>query len=268
MTNTILNLNLQLYPRRGVLIDLQKDWRQISIPHLLRQHVPTYYRWSTELDKEDRFFSLHPNILRAFQDRKLASKDGKIYSFQMPEFMAEFEKMKDYDEFFQERVFNGSASPGIELSETGIYAVVDFQGWMYRPIPLHTAKEFVTQFGSHIVHYNGRMSVIFWHWEALSNKASISPPAGLPQEGADDKVVWGHLEIHEIHHSFYAPFDHQKFDLNGFPDYGTTTTESRGLRLTGNSQQASVDRPPRNWVEAVTLSADPSSCSSSSRGVG
>jgi len=150
--------------------------------------------------------------------------------------MAEFEKMKDYDEFFQERVFNGSVSPGIEFSETGIYAVVDFQGWMYQPIPLRTVKEFVTQFGSYIVHYNGRTSVIFQHWEALSDKASILPLAGLPQEGADNEVVQGHLEIREIHRSFYAPFDCQKFDLNGFPDYSTTTTESRGLRLTGNSQ--------------------------------
>ena len=77
----------------------------------------------------------------------------------MPEFAAAFEKMKDYDELFQQRVFDGSVAPNIDFSEDGHYGVVDFQGWMYQPIPLATAREFATQFGSHVVHYNGRTSV-------------------------------------------------------------------------------------------------------------
>lgn len=187
--DTILNLNLQLHPKRGVLINLQKDWRQISIPHLLRHQVPTYYRWNAELDKEDRFLSISPTILKAFKDKRWASEDGKVYAFQMPEFVAQFKKMKDYDELFQDCVFNGSVAPGIDFSEKGHYAIVDFQGWMYHPIPLRTAKEFVTQFGSCIVHYNRRTTLIFRRWEALNDEAAISPPAGSSQEGADDELV-------------------------------------------------------------------------------
>ncbi|KIJ90334.1 hypothetical protein K443DRAFT_116728 [Laccaria amethystina LaAM-08-1] len=265
--DAIYDLDLQLYPRRGVLLNLQKDWRQINIPHLLRQRVPTYYKWNAELDKESRFLSISPTILKAFEDKQLASGDGKVYSFQMPEFAADFEKMKDYDEFFQERVFDGSVAPGIDFPEDGHYAVVDFQGWMYQPIPLRTAKEFVTRFGSRVVHYNGRTSVIFRRWEALSDEASISSPAGLAQEGPDNEVVRGHSEIREIHCSFYAPFDRQKFDLNGFPDYGPTRSNLNRLDSASSSHRASVNRPPRNWVEAITLNASPSTRSSSSGGV-
>jgi len=166
------------------------------------------------------------------------------------EFTAEFEKMKDYDELFQDSVFNSSVTPGIDFPETGHYvveyciladaysihwvfgvllrcsrvvtqvdshiasclyilsqyyhfacvrarsgsarpspAVVDFQGWMYQPIPLCTVKEFVTWFSSHIVHCHGHTSIIFRCWEALSDDASIPPPAGLSQEGLDNEVV-------------------------------------------------------------------------------
>jgi len=191
--------------------------------------------------------------------------DGKVYSHDMLEYASDFETMKGYDEFFQHRVFDGSVAEGIVFSEDMHYAVVDFQGWMYRPIPLRTAMEFVTRFGSHIVRYNNRTSVIFRRWEALDDQASISPPAGTPQEGTDDEAVRGHLEIREIHHSFFAPFDRQKFDLNGFPDYGPSSASSVTNSRLGTAHHPS-ECPPRNWVEAVAQSASSSSRSSSAGG--
>lgn len=197
--DTIIDLDLPAYPRRGVLIDLQKDWRQISIPHLLKQRVPIYIRWNKALDHEERFTSISPRILRAFAEKRHVAMDGKVFSYHMPDYAADFDIMKGYDEFFQDRVFDGSIAEGIEFSDDIHFGVVDFQGWMYRPIPLRTAKEFVTQFGSHIVRYNNRTSVIFCRWEALDDQASISPPAGMPQDGTDDELVRGHLEMREIH---------------------------------------------------------------------
>ena len=44
VVNTVADLQLDSYRKRGVLVDLERDWRQISIPHLLRQRVPIYYR--------------------------------------------------------------------------------------------------------------------------------------------------------------------------------------------------------------------------------
>ena len=265
--DAILDLNLHVYPKRGVLIDLHKDWRQISIPHLLRQRVPVYIRWNDALDQEERFTSISPRILRAFEDKRKASMDGKVYSYHMPDFAADFEIMKGYNEFFQHRVFNGSVADGLSFSEDIHFAVVDFQGWMYRPIPLRTAMEFATQFGSHVVDYNGRISVIFRRWEALDDQSSISTPAGIPQEGTDDELMRGHWEIREIHRSFYAPYDRQKFDLNGFPDYGSNSTPLRVSSRLSNASHSS-ERPPRNWVEAITQSASPTSRSSSSGGAG
>lgn len=193
--DAITDLNLPNYERRGVLIDLQKDWRQISLPHLLKQRVPTFIKWSEELDNEDRFLSISPCILHAFEEKRRSAPGVTILAAHMPELAADFDILNDYDELFQLRVFNGTVAPNIEFRDDWSYAVVDFQGWMYRPIPIRTAREFVTRFGSHIVHHNDHTTVIFRRWEALHDKASISPPAGTPNEGSDDEIIRGHLEI-------------------------------------------------------------------------
>ena len=174
--------------------------------------------------------------------------------------------MKGYDKFFQHHVFDGSVAQGIEFSEDMHYAVINFQGWMYCPIPLRTAMEFITQFGSHIVQHNDRTLVVFRRWEALHDQASISPPAGTPSEGTDTEVVRGHLEIREIHQSFYVPYDQQRFDLNGFPDYRPSPSRAE-INNSPNKAQHSAGRPPRNWVEAIAHSASSTSRSSSSGGL-
>ena len=265
--DAIIDLNLSRYERRGVLIDLRKDWRQISLPHLLRQRIPTFIKWSEELDTDDRFLSISPRILHAFEERRTSTAGGVILAAHMPELAADFDRMKDYDDLFQLRVFNGAVSPNIEFRDDWSYAVVDFQGWMYRPIPLRTAKEFVTRFGSHIVYHNKRTTVIFRRWEALYDEASISQPAGTPNDGLDHEIIRGHLEIREIHRSFYAPYDRQKFDLNGFPDYGIEATPADPQAGITPMEQSLNVRPPRTWVEAMHRVTRPSSRSSSSGGV-
>ena len=252
VVNTVADLQLDSYRKRGVLVDLERDWRQISIPHLLRQRVPIYYRWTELLETDDRFLALSPTILRAFQSKQEASVDGKVFTVDMPEFAPQFEKMKDYDEFFQHRVFHGKQAEGLEFNESWHYAVVDFQGWMFRSIDMPTAFEFAKRFGSHIVQRGDRTSVIFRRWEALSDEASIIWSAGV-DSSANAAAAKGSIEIREIHRLFHAPIQNQQFDLNGFPDYGPALRRDTagGARLT--------------WVEAMS-NGDRSSSRNSSSG--
>jgi len=169
----------------------------------------------------------------------------------MPEFAPQFEKMKDYDEFFQWRVFNGKRVEGLEFNESSHY-VVDFQGWMYRPIDATTAFEFAKRLGSHVVQRGDRTSVIFRRWEALSDEASIIWPTST-SSSTNTEVVRGSMEIREIHRSFHAPVQNQRFDLNGFPDYGAAMKRDR----TGGA--------PLTWVDAMS-SGDKSSSGNSFSG--
>lgn len=127
-----------------------------------------------------------------------------------------------------------------------MYTVVDFQGWMYRVIPLAIAREFAKRFGSHFVVRGGRQSIVFRQWEVLDQEefgATVN----------DDELVRSQIEIREIHRSFYAPLDRQKFDDNGYPDY---------------SKEANVPSAtthcPISWLEAMTSSSHSPSRSSSS----
>jgi len=250
--DTIADLQLDRYEKRGVLVHLEKDWHQISIPHLLHQRVPIYYHWTEALEADNRFLTLSPAILRAFQSKREVSVDGRVFAADMPEFAPQFEKMKDYDEFFQRRVFNGKRVEGLEFNESSHYGVVDFQGWMYRPIDATTAFEFAKRLGSHVVQRGDRTSVIFRRWEALSDKASIIWPTST-SSSANTEVIRGSMEIREIHRSFHAPVQNQRFDLNGFPNYGAVTKRDR----TGGA--------PLTWVDAMSSGDKSSSGNSSSR---
>ena len=253
IVDIIADLQLDRHERRGVLLALERDWLHINIPHLLHHRVPVYYRWSEALEADERFLTLSPTILRAFQSQREATNNGKIFAIDMPEFAPQFEKMKDYDEFFQRRVFSGKPADGLTFEEDWDYAVVDFQGWMYRPIDLTTALEFAKCFGSHIVRRGNRTSAIFRRWEALTDEASLVRSPGVLSVSVNSEIVRGSIEIREIHRSFYAPVQNQKFDLNGFPDYGSGL--QRGL---------ATGMRPVSWVDAMSNTDKNSSRSSSS----
>ena len=246
VVSAICDLDLGQYQKRGVLINLERDWRHISLPHLIRQHIPTFIRWREALNAHERFLSVSPKFLRAFEAVRSSSMDGLVLQDDMPEFVADFDIMKNYDEFFQYRVSRASIAPELQFSEEWTYAVVDFQGWMYRVIPLATAREFAKRFGSHFVVRGGRQSIVFRRWEVLDQEefgATVN----------DDELVRSQIEIREIHRSFYAPLDRQKFDDNGYPDYGKEA----------NVPSATTHRPS-SWLEAMTSSSHSSSRSSSS----
>lgn len=195
LVDRILDFSLEDRPKRGVLIDLERDWQQISIPHLLNHRIPLFYRSTESLQADQRFLSLSPTILRAFNERRRATPDGRVFASDMPEFASEFKIMKDYDEFFQRRVFHNERSPDLELREDWDYAVVDFQGWMYRPIDLETAREFANLFGSHVVCRGNRTSVIFQRWEAFYCRESIIRPTGRADSTPIGELVRGNIEI-------------------------------------------------------------------------
>jgi hypothetical protein len=100
------------------------------LPHLLKQRIPTFIKWSEELDNKDRFRSISPHILHTFEEKRRSTLGTMVLAAHMPELAADFNLLKDYDELFQIRIFNRTMVPKIEFRDDWTYAVVDFQGWM------------------------------------------------------------------------------------------------------------------------------------------
>ena len=97
-----------------------------------------------------------------------------------------------------------------------------------------------------------RTTVIFRRWEALTDEASLIRSAGALSSCVNQEVVHGSMDIQEIHQSFFAPVQSQKFNLNGFPD--------DGLGPQGNA----AGSRPLSWVNAMSNANKSSSRSSSS----
>lgn len=58
----IQKLQLHRFQKRGVLIDLERDWWEINLPNLLRHRVPIAYFWPSALASLPRFTSLSPHV--------------------------------------------------------------------------------------------------------------------------------------------------------------------------------------------------------------
>ena len=87
----------------------------------------------------------------------------------------------------------------------------------------------------------------------MTDEASLVRSPGVLSVSVNSEIVRGSIEIREIHQSFYAPVQNQKFDLNGFPDYGSGL--QRGLAM---------GTRPVSWVDAMSNTDKNSSRSSSS----
>ncbi|KAJ7290738.1 hypothetical protein C8J57DRAFT_1493446 [Mycena rebaudengoi] len=62
----VTSLRLDERQRRGVLVDVDKSWMEMNIPHWIRQNVAVHYPWTREMDKVDRFLRLSPVFLKEY----------------------------------------------------------------------------------------------------------------------------------------------------------------------------------------------------------
>lgn len=56
----VRNLHLHRFRRRGVLVDLERDWQEVNIPNLIQHQVPVAYLWTPTLASLPRFTGLSP----------------------------------------------------------------------------------------------------------------------------------------------------------------------------------------------------------------
>lgn len=54
------------YAKRGVLVNLSRDWQQLNFPVLVRHDVPVFYPWTATESGDERFGRLDPSVLSAY----------------------------------------------------------------------------------------------------------------------------------------------------------------------------------------------------------
>lgn len=56
----------EMYPKRRILVDLNRDWQQLNFPVLIRNDLPIFYPWRASHEDDQRFGRLDSSILKAY----------------------------------------------------------------------------------------------------------------------------------------------------------------------------------------------------------
>lgn len=285
MANQIRDLHLDRFRKRGVLVDLERQWQEINIPNLLQHGVPTAYPWSPYLSMLPRFRRLSPHVLEAYDERRL-SRGGDVLSTDFDDWTDDMAVIKQFDHFFQEIPGAGRPDPDVRFDEDWEYYVVDFQGWSRCRVPMSVAQEYYVLFASTVVRENRSTVALFRRWEPLDNIVGDLPRLVERTEDGIERYsfVREPCEIREMHKFKHAPLPGQRFDLDGRPvlslssdgsradssirrdrlQDGVAPSAGRWLRLmVSNSAQRARSRPSDSDSASQTHSA--SQMSSSNR---
>ena len=260
----VKNLRLHRFSRRGVLIDLERDWREINLPYLMQHQVPVAYFWTPALASLPRFTSLSPRVLLTY-DRIRRSLAQEVSSVDLHDLASDFNVIKYHDRYFQDIYSGGRPDPDVEFNDDWSYFVVDFQGWSCRQVPLRVARHYYYLFASSVSREDGTDVVLFRRWELLNNFSMEQP---LPVEDLDGaamiRVIRGTQEIRELHKYCHAPSSTSHHDLDGRPQYSPSYSDgSHSDRASGNRLLHTASLSSRRWLRQMTNSRGRSASSSS-----
>ncbi|KAJ7461413.1 hypothetical protein B0H11DRAFT_2241833 [Mycena galericulata] len=163
----IESFNLLDYEKRGVLLNLARDWHAMNIPVLLRHNVPILFPWTIREEMEYRFGCLAPSILAAYQakcqevggEKELKLSDNLSRS-------ASYLAICRYSVFLDDpqEEYHIPESANSVIPKKGDKRMIDFPGWAWRPVPSRKWVKFYKQ-RFHYQVVNGITT--FWRFRPL-----------------------------------------------------------------------------------------------------
>ncbi|KAJ7186968.1 hypothetical protein C8R46DRAFT_1206950 [Mycena filopes] len=137
MVDKILGLGLHADEKRGMLISVNRDWKELNFPLLFEKNIPFFYVWGLFEEREARFLRLDPGMLREYLDAVESNQIIDVWSDDIPRTTREFNTAARYDRFFQLKLDPHSHVQhelplASETSGEIEYWVIDFQHWSRR----------------------------------------------------------------------------------------------------------------------------------------
>ncbi|KAJ6494650.1 hypothetical protein C8R47DRAFT_1265822 [Mycena vitilis] len=226
LTNSTITLvegyDLAQYGKRGVLIYLARDWREISIPTLLHHNIPILFPWTPKEEADPRFACLAPSILSAYKDRCVAAGGQNQATLS-----AEVAQSKSFKSLFGYSIFmddpphvyvKPAGAPEVIPRSAGV-RIIDFPGWSSRDVPTKKLKK--KYFST--LHFGMFQGVaVFWRYRPLNARTSSLTGMSDDEEGSDHEGgtvddVEVLLAVREQYRGNCAPKPGQVFDEeNGF----------------------------------------------------
>ncbi|KAH7917098.1 hypothetical protein BV22DRAFT_1135704 [Leucogyrophana mollusca] len=122
---------------RGVLVDLQRDWREINISLPVAANIPIYYPWDSSVSSVERFFALSPVALGSC-DLDVWSGPPATHpdlSSPRPRIQPPVARTYYFDNFLQ-KIELGRAEVQKSRGQQPplIVRVIDFEGWKSKEV--------------------------------------------------------------------------------------------------------------------------------------
>ncbi|KAJ7446941.1 hypothetical protein B0H11DRAFT_2248709 [Mycena galericulata] len=265
---TIEAFDLLTYEKRGVLLNLSRDWHGMNIPVLLRHEVPILFPWTIREEMEYRFGCLAPSILAAYQakclevggEKELKLSDNLSRS-------ASYLAICRYSVFLDDpqNEYQVPASANLVIPRKGDKRMIDFPGWAWRPVPSRRWVKFYKQ-RFHYQVVNGITT--FWRFRPLPKAKEEQEREEDDDDSYSEGEDWNDAEeadledldseytIREIFKGRCAPRPGQQFhpetgEQTARPYSGNTCLEKYAADLNGRIPPSSSSQAFRGAKEAV-----------------
>jgi len=101
MVDYIATFRLHSLKKRGIFVDLVRNWHHLNIAHLLAESMPIYYFWMKEHEEYPSLSWLSPRILQAYHDTCTALDRTEVFADKMMGYDDEITTIRSHDEFLQ-----------------------------------------------------------------------------------------------------------------------------------------------------------------------
>lgn len=255
MVEYISAFKLRDLKKRGVFLDLARQWRSLNVGHLLAEDVPVYYFWQEDSDDYPCFSRLSPTILQAYHDTCSALDRTEVFGEEMLGFQDDIDTIKRYDEFFQLRFTSdhaGSPSPSAIPANAVVY-ICDFEGWSARLITDPSLiKDYADRYHFRIETDDRDTYATIWRWKPRQVEMGGEWRAGVLGAGISIEAQRSNREIRELFKGVHAPRGERQFDDCGritlVSRLGNIRDDYQGSPMVAESGESQISLPRPHWV--------------------
>ncbi|KAJ7093058.1 hypothetical protein C8R44DRAFT_890836 [Mycena epipterygia] len=127
-------LNFAATPKHGCIISLNRDWREINLPLLIKNDIAVFYVWGLFEQQDKRFSSLDPDILRSYHSECERREVTSLFGDEIPHMTRQWEMCARFDLFLEERedLHSRTVRPAPVWggdTEIIIHEIKDFKSW-------------------------------------------------------------------------------------------------------------------------------------------
>ncbi|KII89479.1 hypothetical protein PLICRDRAFT_29709 [Plicaturopsis crispa FD-325 SS-3] len=233
-------------PRRGFLVDLTRDWREINLPFWIKHGVPTFWMWGDTEDSEPRFARLSPATFAVTDYDRYPEQQPVIGSTHVPPPVIYTAPPADtdpyrYDKYLSLRHFDtrgGTPMPNRRKGAIQHY-VIDFDEWRRRPVTKPQQKALFRKVFFQDTYVRGHVARIYYRARII-----VGPPNDInDDEDMSEGEVESELDAEDWREEQVRLRENLRFNYAPWTDQ--MINQETGSTWRGTSERVTPAGPPR-----------------------